>query len=184
VNQTGQTLITAGSTLLAVVITFVGSYVLQRRQARKESESRRREAVAELLATATDLINGLISLRAAYARRAGWRYWLRPLAVLWPDIRELTRWQDLTDPNKLAPVIGSAVQIHREQLDDQRRAALDVSAVVTVSMRPDRRLFSDDTQAAAIDTVRQILQFCAAERARAARPDSLFGRLRSRRPGG
>lgn len=130
VNQTVQTLILAGSTLLAVVITFAGSYLLQRWHAHQEADSRRQQAIAELMAAANDLANGLVTLRAAYARRTSWRYWLGLAATFWLDARKLTGWRDLTNAKKIAPLVRGALHVHREQMEDQRIAALDVTNVL------------------------------------------------------
>lgn len=107
-SQTSQTFLLAGSTLAAVIITFIGSYYLLRWQTRKEARTQHDRAVGEVLAAASDLINGLWVFRAAHARRTPWRYYLYLAAAFLPGLAKLTGWRDLGNREKMTPIFDSA----------------------------------------------------------------------------
>jgi len=123
VSQTSQTLLLAGSTLAAVVITFIGSYYLLRWQARKEARTQRERAIGEVLAAANDLMNGLRVFRAAHARRTTWRYYLHLAATFLPYFSKLTGWRDLGEWENMKPICDSALQFDRYQTNQQRLIA-------------------------------------------------------------
>jgi hypothetical protein len=75
VSQTVQTAFLVGATLGAVVLTFVGSYYLQRWQARKDDRARRDQAIAEALTAAADLVIGIQAFRSAQIKRSTLRFW-------------------------------------------------------------------------------------------------------------
>lgn len=127
VSQTTQTLILAGSTLAAVIVTFIGSHYLLRWQTRKEAQARTCQAVGEVLAAATDLINGLRVFRAAHARRTTGRYYLRLAATFLPGFSRCTGWRDLGRWENLKPIYDSALQMDRDLTDQQRTIVLDLS---------------------------------------------------------
>ncbi len=133
-SQTSQTLLLAGSTLAAVVITFIGSYYLLRWQARKEARAQRDRAIGEVLAAANDLINGLRVFRAAHASRTTWRYYLHLAATFLPYLSKLTGWRDLGNWENMKPIYDSALQFDRYQTNQQRTVVLDLSNVIQMRL--------------------------------------------------
>jgi hypothetical protein len=75
VSQTVQTAFLVGATLGAVVLTFGGSYYLQKWQARKDDLARRDQAIAEVLTSAADLVIGIQAFRSAQSKRFSLRFW-------------------------------------------------------------------------------------------------------------
>jgi hypothetical protein len=130
VSQTYQTLLLAASTLAAVIITFMGSYYLLRWQTRNEARAQRNRVIGELLAAATDLINGLRVFRAAHSRRTTWRYYLHLAVTFLPYLTKLTGWRDLGNWVNMKPIYDSALQFDRYQTDQQHTIVLDLSNIL------------------------------------------------------
>ena len=130
VSQTSQTILLAGSTLAAVIITFIGSYYLLRWQTRKEARERRDRAVSEVLAAANDLINGLQVFRAAHEARTTWRYYLHVALTFLPELGKLTGWQDLGRWAKLESLYSKAIEFSRYRTEQRRLVVLDLSDIL------------------------------------------------------
>lgn len=129
-SQTFQTLLLAGSTLAAVVITFIGSYYLLRWQARKEAHAQRERAIGEVLAAANDLINGLWVFRGAHAGRTTWRYYLHLAVTFSPYFAKLRGWRDLGLWENMKLFSDSALEFWRYHASQQRIIVLDLSNVL------------------------------------------------------
>jgi hypothetical protein len=145
VNQIAQTWLTVGATLsaalLGAIVAYVGASRQQRKQAERDAEIRHEEAArqtrlrlehasSELLAATQDLAIGVRTFRAAHSRRAGWRYYLRLAAMLMRDYPPPESWSDLRELSRLRPLLATALEADRYQLDDNRAFALDLAAVM------------------------------------------------------
>jgi hypothetical protein len=159
VSQTYQTLLLAGTPLLAVIITFIGTSYQQRQQERRSAKDTQDRAISELLSAALDLLSGVRAIRAAHARRTTPRYYLRAAAVLMRAVPELTSLRVLTELETIKSLTGSALELDRDQMDQSRMIALDAAAMVFPKMN---RYFAvaalltlgDDTQIA--EAVREL----------------------------
>jgi hypothetical protein len=140
-SQTAQTWALVAATLGAVVITFIGTSYQQRRQAKHDAKIRREQAAgearirleqnaAELLAAAQDLMTGVRAIGQAHERRTKPRHYLRLAAMLMRDYPVPETWSDLADLSRLRPLLGTALEADRYQLDEVRTIAVDLAAIV------------------------------------------------------
>lgn len=138
VSQTDQTwaivAATVAAAILGVIIGFIGTAFLQARQAKADARVRRENALAELLAAAQDLVIGVRAIRQAHARRTRPRYYLRIAAMIMRDYPVPGTWRDLVDPSRLKPLLATALDADRYQLDESRMIALDLATVVAAKV--------------------------------------------------
>jgi hypothetical protein len=138
VSQTEQTwaivAATVGAAILGVIIGFIGTAFLQARQAKADARVRQENALAELLAAAQDLVIGVRAIRQAHARRTRPRYYLRIAAMIMRDYPVPSTWRDLADPSRLRPLLATALEADRYQLDESRMIALDLATVVAAKV--------------------------------------------------
>jgi len=134
VSQTAQTWAlvgaTVGAALLGVIVGFIGTAHLQRRQARADARVRLERALAELLAAAQDVMIGIRAIRLAHERRTKSRFYLRVGGMLLRDLPALSTWRDLVELSSLKALLGATLEADRYQLDEARTIALDLSTVV------------------------------------------------------
>jgi hypothetical protein len=138
VSQTEQTwaivAATVGAAILGVIIGFIGTAFLQTRQAKADARVRQENALAELLAAAQDLVIGTQAIRQAHERRTKPRYYFRLAAMFMRDYPVPGTWRDLADPSRLRPLLATALEADRYQLDESRTIALDVATVVAAKV--------------------------------------------------
>ena len=137
-SQTEQTwaivAATVGAAILGVIIGFIGTAFLQARQAKADARVRQENALAELLAAAQDLVIGVRAIRQAHARRTRPRYYLRIAAMIMRDYPVPSTWRDLADPSRLRPMLATALEADRYQLEESRMIALDLATVVAAKV--------------------------------------------------
>ena len=75
-------LISAGVTLVGVVIGQFGTYVIERLRERRAARGARDQAVAELLTAVVDLVTSVQTVRAAYQGQGRWREYARRAAII------------------------------------------------------------------------------------------------------
>jgi hypothetical protein len=138
VSQTEQTwaivAATVGAAILGVIIGFIGTAFLQTRQAKADARVRQENALAELLAAAQDLVIGTQAIRQAHERRTKPRYYLRLAAMFMRDYPVPGTWRDLADLSRLRPLMATALEADRYQLDEARTIALDLATVVAAKV--------------------------------------------------
>ena len=137
-NQTEQTwaivVATVGAAILGVIIGFIGTAFLQARRAKADARVRQENALAELLAAAQDLAIGTRAIRQAHERRTRPRYYLRVATMIMRDYPVPGTWRDLVDPSRLRPLLATALEADRYQLDESRTIALDLATVVAAKV--------------------------------------------------
>lgn len=121
---------TLGAALLGVIVGFIGTAYLQRRQTDRDARNRLEGALAELLAAAQDLMIGVRAIRHAHERRTKPRFYLRLGGMILRDYPAPDTWRDLTDPSRLRALLATALEADRYQLDEARTIALDLATVV------------------------------------------------------
>jgi hypothetical protein len=134
VSQTEQTWAIVAATILGVIIGFIGTAFLQGHQAKADARVRQENALAELLAAAQDLVIGTQAIRQAHERRTKPRYYLRLAAMFMRDYPVPDTWRDLADPSRLRPLLATALEADRYQLDESRIIALDLANVVAAKV--------------------------------------------------
>jgi hypothetical protein len=145
VSQTAQTWLivaaTPGAAILGGILAYIAAAPQQRKQAARDAEGRREQyeredrmrleqGIAEILAAAQDILLGVQALRQAHARRTLPRYYLRIVAMLLRDLPVPEKWSDLVDPAKVRPLLATALEADRYQLDESRMLALDATTVL------------------------------------------------------
>jgi hypothetical protein len=145
VSQTAQTWLivaaTLGAAILGGVLAYIAAAHQQRKQAERDAEGRREQyrradrmrlehGVAEILAAAQDILLGVQTLRQALARRTTLKYYLRIAAMLLRDSPVPEKWGDLADPAKLRPLLATALEADRYQLDESRMIAMDAASML------------------------------------------------------
>jgi len=141
VTQTAQTWALVGATLGAVVITFIGTGYLQRRQGARDDRIRQEQsardartrlehALSEVLAAVQDLMVGVRVVRQAHARRTLPRYYIRAAAALMRALPELKNRRVLTELDTIKPLLGAALDLDHDQMEANRMIALDLATVV------------------------------------------------------
>jgi hypothetical protein len=138
VSQTEQTWLTVATTIaaaiLGVIIGFVGTAYLQGRQAKADARTRQENAFAELLAAAQDLVIGIRVIRQAHERRTKPRYYLRLGAMFMRDYPVPGSWRDLADLSRIRPLLATALEADRYQLEESRTIALDLATVIATKV--------------------------------------------------
>jgi hypothetical protein len=138
VSQTEQTwaivAATVAAAILGVIVGFIGTAFLQARQAKADTRVRYENALAELLAAAQDLVIGIRAIRQAHERRTRPRYYLRIAAMIMRDWPVPGTWRDLADPSRWRPLLATALEADRYQLDESRLIALDLATVVAAKV--------------------------------------------------
>lgn len=129
-SQTDQTWAIVAATILGVIIGFIGTAFLQSHQAKAGARIRQENAPAELLAAAQDLVIGIRAIRQANERRTKPRYYLRLAAMFMRDYPVPNTLRDLADLSRLRPLMATALEADRYQLEESRTIALDVATVV------------------------------------------------------
>lgn len=121
---------TLGAALLGVIVGSIGSAYLQRRQAQRDARIRLGGELAELLAAAQDLMIGVRVIRHVHERRTMSRFYLRLIAMFMRDYPVPSTWSDVADLSRLRPLLATAIEADRYQLDEARTVALDLATVV------------------------------------------------------
>ena len=144
-SQTAQTWLivaaTLGAAILGGILAYIAAARQQRKQADRDAEARREQyeredrmrveqGVAEILAAAQDILLGVQALRQAHARRTLPRHYLRIAAMIFPYLPVPGKWGDLVDPAKVRPLLATALEADRYQLDESRMIALDAATVL------------------------------------------------------
>ncbi len=129
-----QTLLTVGATLAGGVIAFIGAIYLQRRQDASAELERGRSAVAEILASAFDVLFGVRAIREAHARSTRPRFFLRLAAMLVRDFPQVQTLRELAEPYRTRPLIGTLLDAQKEQADQERLMAIDTANVLVPKM--------------------------------------------------
>jgi hypothetical protein len=145
VSHTVQTWVTVAATLgaafLGAIVAYLGAARQQRRQSEQDARIRQEQArhdarmrleqgIAELLAAAQDVMVSVQALRQAHALRTTARYYLRIAAMIWRDYPAPANWSDLKDLSRLRPLLGTALEAERYQLDESRMIALDAATIL------------------------------------------------------
>jgi hypothetical protein len=99
-----------------------------------DARVRQENALAELLAAAQDLVIGTQAIRQAHERRTKPRYYLRLAAMFMRDYPVPGTWRDLADLSRLRPLMATALEADRYQLDESRTIALDLATVVAAKV--------------------------------------------------
>lgn len=132
---------TLGAAFLGAIVAYVGAARQQRKQAERDEQIRQAQAeqearlrleqgIAELLAAAQDVLIGVEALRQAYTRRTTSRYYLRIAAMFLRDYPVPEKWSDLADLSRLRPLLATALEADRYQLDESRATALDSATIL------------------------------------------------------
>ena len=80
------------------------------------------------------LVIGTRAIRQAHERRTKPRYYLRLAAMFMRDYPVPGTWRDLADPSRLRPLLATALEADRYQLDESRMIALDLATVVAAKV--------------------------------------------------
>jgi len=135
VNPAEQTWAIVGATLgaavLGVIIGFIGTAYLQGRQTKADARKQLEGALAELLASAQDLMIGVQVIRQAHERRTKPRYYLRLAAMFIRDYPVVNTWRGVLELSSMRAFLATALEADRYQLDEQRTVALDLATMVT-----------------------------------------------------
>ena len=136
-----QAVVTGAFTLGAVVLTFLGTAWLQALAGRRADRAAKTKAIAEMLTSVADLMQGVRVIRGAYQHKTRFRYYVRLTAAMGvalgavmpgtPGIA-LTRddWATLLDLRASGPGLARLLQLDSEVDESQRALALDLSTVL------------------------------------------------------
>lgn len=129
-------LVGAAVTLAVFAAGLGGNLWIERRRERREV-TRRREAAARELATATvDLLTGVQTIRSAYEGRSGWRYRARVAATVYAALTAAfaaageVSWAVLRELQHAGPLLNRLLAADQELDEAQRTTALDMATVL------------------------------------------------------
>lgn len=124
-------LITGGFTIAGVLVTFGGSYMLDRARDRRAAARSRDSAIADLITTSIELVLAVNTIRAAYQHRTNTRTRLMIAAALLRDLPDLSSWKDLTDRGVQRTILRTTIGLARDQDTDSRTIVLDYAGMIT-----------------------------------------------------
>jgi hypothetical protein len=136
-----QAVVTGAFTLGAVVLTFLGTAWSQALGGRRADRAARTKAIAEMLTSVADLMQGVRVIRGAYQYQTRWRHYVRVAAAVGSAVGAVLPgtagsppgrddWAALLDLRTAGPVVARLLQLDSELDEDQRTLALDLSAVL------------------------------------------------------
>ena len=108
-------LITGGFTIAAVLVTFGGSYLLERARSRRDARQSRDSAIADLLTTSVELVLAVNTIRAAYQHRTNTRARMMVAAALLRDLPNLSSWKDFADRSVQKTILCTTIGLARDQ---------------------------------------------------------------------
>lgn len=145
VNVTGLelALIPAGAAIAAASLTTLGQGWLDRLKDRRAARDLRDQAIAELLASAADMIQGVQAIRAAYEGQSGWRDIIRKSAAVMaavgsilpgergdPMPRTRAEWSKMLDWRTSGPFVDRTLAEIQRLDNKQRTTVIDVAALL------------------------------------------------------
>ena len=130
VSELALALITSGSTIAAVIVTFGGNYLRDKVRHRRADRQARDSALADLLTTSVELVLAVNAIRAAYQYRTSNRARLMIGAALLRDLPNLDSWKDLTDRDVQRTALRTIVGLARDQDTETRTIVTDYAGMV------------------------------------------------------
>lgn len=124
-------LITGGFTIAAVLVTFGGSYLLERARSRRDARQARDSAIADLLTASVELVLAVNTIRAAYQHRTNTRARLIIAAALLRDLPNLSSWKDFADRGVQKTILRTTIGLARDQDTESRTIVLDFAGMIT-----------------------------------------------------